>query len=63
MRKLIAEADGQRWQALFINPQPEDLHNNDLVSKVELNSDNEGAVWQDDSNGKELDNENIMDGL
>jgi hypothetical protein len=40
----MAEADGQRRQALFINPRPEDLRDDDLVSEVELNSDDEGAV-------------------
>jgi hypothetical protein len=40
----MAEADRQRRQALFINPRLEDLCDDDLVSKVKLNSDDEGAV-------------------
>jgi hypothetical protein len=59
----MAEADKQRRQALFINLRPEDLCNDDVVNKVELNSDDEGAIWQNNSDGKELDNENIIDGL
>lgn len=47
-----------------MNPQPEDLRDDDVISEVELNSDDEGAIWQGDSDGDgESDNENIIDGL
>ena len=60
----MAESDKQRRQALFMNPQPEDLRDDDVISEVELNSDDEGAIWQGDSDGDgESDNENIIDGL
>ena len=62
MRGLVAEADEQRRQALFMNPQPEDLRDDDVVSEVELNSDDEGAIRQGDGDG-ESDDENIMDRL
>jgi hypothetical protein len=63
MRKLMAEANRQRRQALFINPRLEDLCDDDLVSKVKLNSDDEGAVRQDNGDGEESDNKNIIDRL
>jgi hypothetical protein len=34
-----------------------------MVSEVELNSDDEGAIWQGNGDSEELDNKNIMDGL
>jgi hypothetical protein len=63
MRKLVAEADEQRRQALFINPRPEDLCDDDIVSEVKLNNDDEGAVQQNNNDGEESDNKNIIDGL
>jgi hypothetical protein len=59
----VAKADEQRWQALFINPRPEDLCNNDVVSEIKLNSDDEEAVRQNNNDGEELDNKNIIDRL
>jgi hypothetical protein len=59
----VAKADEQRWQALFINPRTEDLCNNDVVSEIKLNSDDEEAVRQNNNDGEELDNKNIIDRL
>jgi len=59
----MAKTDKQRRQALFINPRLKDLCDDNIVNKIELNSDNKGAVWQGNGDGEKSDNKNIINRL